>query len=46
MRNLELAYPEKTNAERARILRGVYCSLGRLLAEIPKFPDYTPGERR
>jgi KDO2-lipid IV(A) lauroyltransferase len=41
MRNLELAFPEKTVAQRARILKGVYCSLGRLLAEIPKFPDYT-----
>ncbi len=39
--NLELAYPEKSPAERARILRGVYVSLGRLLAEIPKFPGYT-----
>jgi len=41
MRNLELALPEKPLAERKRILRGVYISLGRLLAEIPKFPDYT-----
>jgi KDO2-lipid IV(A) lauroyltransferase len=41
MRNLELALPEKSVAERERILKGVYLSLGRLLAEIPKFPDYT-----
>ncbi len=41
MRNLELAFPEKSPAERERILKGVYLSLGRLLAEIPKFPDYT-----
>jgi KDO2-lipid IV(A) lauroyltransferase len=41
MRNLELAFPEKSIAERERILKGEYCSLGRLLAEIPKFPDYT-----
>jgi KDO2-lipid IV(A) lauroyltransferase len=40
MRNLELAFPEKPPAERERILKGVYRSLGRLLAEIPKFPDY------
>ena len=40
MRNLELAFPEKAPAERERILKGVYRSLGRLLAEIPKFPDY------
>jgi KDO2-lipid IV(A) lauroyltransferase len=41
LRNLELAFPEKSPAERSRILRGVYKSLGRLLAEVPKFPDYT-----
>jgi len=41
MRNLELAFPEKPVAERERILKGEYCSLGRLLSEIPKFPDYT-----
>jgi KDO2-lipid IV(A) lauroyltransferase len=41
MRNLELAFLEKSPAERARILRDVYRSLGRLLAEIPKFPTYT-----
>lgn len=40
-RNLELAFPEKSKKERKRILRGVYFSLGRLLAEIPKFPTYT-----
>ena len=41
MRNLELAFPEKSLAERERILKDVYLSLGRLLAEIPKFPAYT-----
>lgn len=41
LRNLELAFPEKSPAERDHILKGVYFSLGRLLAEIPKFPDYT-----
>lgn len=41
LRNLELAFPEKKTAERKRILRGVYTSLGRLLAEFPKFPQYT-----
>ncbi len=40
-RNLAMAFPEKSAAERERILRGVYLSLGRLLAEIPKFPEYT-----
>ncbi len=41
MRNLELAFPEKSKADRRRILRGVYTSLGRLLAEFAKFPEYT-----
>jgi KDO2-lipid IV(A) lauroyltransferase len=41
MRNLEMALPELTGAERERILRGVYRSLGLLLAELPKFPSYT-----
>ncbi|MDP9162209.1 MAG: lysophospholipid acyltransferase family protein [Acidobacteriota bacterium] len=41
MRNLELAFPEKTQRERARILRGVFTSLGRQLAEICLFPKYT-----
>lgn len=41
LRNLELAFPEMKPSDRHRTLRGVYLSLGRLLAEIPKFPDYT-----
>lgn len=41
MRNLELAFPQKTIHARKRILRGVYTSLGRLLAEFTKFPEYT-----
>jgi Kdo2-lipid IVA lauroyltransferase/acyltransferase len=41
LRNLELAFPEKPLAERRKILRGVYRSLGRLLAEFCLFPDYT-----
>jgi Kdo2-lipid IVA lauroyltransferase/acyltransferase len=41
MRNLELAFPEKTVAERARILRGEFTSLGRQLAEVCQFPRYT-----
>jgi KDO2-lipid IV(A) lauroyltransferase len=40
-RNLELAFPEKTQRKRARILRGVFTSLGRQLAEICLFPKYT-----
>jgi KDO2-lipid IV(A) lauroyltransferase len=41
MRNLELAFPEKTRRERARILRGEFTSLGRQLAEVCHFPKYT-----
>src|SRR5438874_3962420 len=41
MRNLKLAFPEKTRRERARILRGVFTSLGRQLAEVCLFPTYT-----
>ena len=41
MRNLEMAFPEKSAAEREAILKGVYRSLGRLLAEVAKFPEYT-----
>ncbi len=41
MRNLELALPETSIAERKRILRGVFTSLGRQLAEVCQFPKYT-----
>jgi KDO2-lipid IV(A) lauroyltransferase len=41
MRNLAMAFPEKSEAERARILRGVFTSLGRQLAELCQFPKYT-----
>ncbi len=41
MRNLEIAFPRKTGAERRRILRGVFISLGRQLAEFCRFPTYT-----
>jgi Kdo2-lipid IVA lauroyltransferase/acyltransferase len=41
MRNLELAFPEKTESERKRILRGEFTSLGRQLAEVCQFPRYT-----
>ena len=41
MRNLALAFPEKTRRERARILRGVFTALGRQLAEVCLFPKYT-----
>jgi len=41
MRNLALAFPEKSRRERARILRGVFTSFGRQLAEVCLFPKYT-----
>ena len=41
LRNLQLAFPEKSAAERRAILRGVYVSLGRLLGEACLFPAYT-----
>ena len=41
MRNLAVAFPEKSKSERARILRGEFTSLGRQLAEVCHFPKYT-----
>ncbi len=41
MRNLQLAFPEMTEPDRRRIVRGVFTSLGRLLAEVCRFPLYT-----
>jgi Kdo2-lipid IVA lauroyltransferase/acyltransferase len=41
MRNLELAFPDKSIAERKRILRSEFTSLGRQLAEVCQFPKYT-----
>jgi KDO2-lipid IV(A) lauroyltransferase len=43
LRNLEIAYPEMAAAERRRIVRGVFVSLGRQLAEFCRFPRYTRG---
>ncbi len=40
-RNLELAFPQKDRRDRAAILRGVFTSLGRQLAELSLFPKYT-----
>ncbi len=42
MRNLALAFPEKTPRERRKILRGEFTSLGRQIAEVCLFPRYTP----
>jgi len=41
MRNLEMVFPEMSLAERRRILRGVFTSLGRQLSELCQFPKYT-----
>ncbi len=41
MRNLEIAFPEKTLAERRRIVRRLFSGLGRQLAEFCRFPRYT-----
>jgi KDO2-lipid IV(A) lauroyltransferase len=42
MRNLAMVFPDKSEAERARILRGVFTSLGRQLADVCQFPKYNP----
>jgi len=41
MRNLALAFPDVSRGQRRRILRGVFVSLGRQLAEVCLFPRYT-----
>ncbi len=38
MRNLAMAFPETSQRERRRILRGEFTSLGRQLAEVCLFP--------
>jgi KDO2-lipid IV(A) lauroyltransferase len=40
-RNLQIAFPNKSQHERNHILRGMYVSLGRLLAEFCLLPRYT-----
>ena len=46
MRNLELAFPEADEAERKRILRGTFRSLGRQLGEVSQFPHVSPERLR
>jgi len=41
LRNLSLAFPEMSDRERRRIVRGEFISLGRQLAEVCLFPRYT-----
>jgi KDO2-lipid IV(A) lauroyltransferase len=42
MRNLAMAMPSTSNAERGRIIRGVFRTLGRQLADFCQLPDYNP----
>src|ERR671917_2045688 len=46
LRNLELAFPELSAAERERILRESFVSLGRQLGEVSQFPRATPERLR
>ncbi|MGZ4825474.1 MAG: lysophospholipid acyltransferase family protein [Terriglobales bacterium] len=41
LRNLEIVYPEMPAAQRRKIVRSVFVSLGRQLAEFCRFPSYT-----
>ena len=41
-RNLQLAFPEKSDAERQQLLRGSFENLGRLLGEFSQLPHATP----
>jgi KDO2-lipid IV(A) lauroyltransferase len=45
-RNLEIAFPEKTEQERTQLLRGCFSSLGRLLGEFSQLPKATPEKLR
>jgi KDO2-lipid IV(A) lauroyltransferase len=40
MRNLQIAFPEKTADERAAILRGTFENLGRVLGDLSQFHKY------
>jgi Kdo2-lipid IVA lauroyltransferase/acyltransferase len=41
LRNLEIAFPEKTIGEREAILRGTFENLGRVLGDLSQFRKYT-----
>lgn len=43
MRNLAIAFPEKSDAERRGILREMYRNWGRMLAEFTHFSEFNPG---
>lgn len=42
--NLRLAFPEKTEDERERILKASFENLGRILGEVSAFPSATPAK--
>jgi len=44
LRSLEIAFPDKTVAERQRILKGTFQSLGRVLAETSQFMKMSPAD--
>jgi KDO2-lipid IV(A) lauroyltransferase len=44
MRNLEIAFPEKSPVERRRILKASFENLGRVLGEVSHFNRITPAE--
>lgn len=44
MRNLEIAFPEKSIEEREEILRGTFENLGRVLGETSQFMKVTPAD--
>ncbi|MEO5857826.1 MAG: lysophospholipid acyltransferase family protein, partial [Pyrinomonadaceae bacterium] len=43
-RSLKIAYPEMPEAERNRLLRATFESLGRVLGEVSQFPKYSKGK--
>lgn len=41
-RNLQIAFPELSDAEREKLTRGTFDNLGRVLGEMSQFPRFTP----
>jgi KDO2-lipid IV(A) lauroyltransferase len=46
LRNLQIAFPDKSEKERRQLLRGTFASLGRLLGEFSQLPKATPEKLR
>ncbi len=42
MRNLEMAFPEMSDEQRTKLLRGTFANLGRMFGELSQFPKATP----